>query len=79
MAPPSNDIPIVQQHPQASPHPVGRHVKEHQAGKIPQSLLQQIKSPPKHQRNDSLAPTYEEEVEESFHNLEDDDFGLKQT
>lgn len=79
MAPTTNDIPIVQQHPQSSPPASARHVMAHTAGKIPQSLLQQIKVPPKHQRAESLTQTYEEEVEESFHNMEDGDFGLKQT
>jgi len=70
---------VMPQHPQSSPQTAGRHVVHKPV--IPQELLQQIRSPPQHihRRVQSLSLTKEEEVEETFHNLEDDGFGFKQT
>ena len=90
MTPPANDdSPEVQQHGQSSPQQTGgRHVvADHRIrpGTIPDALLQEIKmGPPQkkkhhHQRVESLSQTFEEEIEESFHNLESGDLGLKQT
>ena len=84
MTPPATDFPAVLQHGQSSPQQTGgRHVADHRVrtATIPEALLQQIKCPPKkkHHRVESLSQTFEEEIEESFHNLESGDFGLKQT
>lgn len=85
MTPPANDFPKVQQHDQSSPQATGgRHVAHHRIppDTIPDALLQQIKQGPpqkKHHRVESLSQTFEEEIEESFNNLESGDLSLKQT
>jgi len=71
-------------HAQGTPQQTeGRHVfRADRAGKIPDSLLQQIKNPPspkRHHRVESLSTTPQEERDESLSNLEDGDFNFKQT